>query len=92
MAGSPGPRCSLLTELLGVADPLPIQQGSHPESHQSEWYGTEPLGHPEEPTFLGQNGEHSRAGVGREGTFPNPVLPWTFCLPLVIPNLDAGLL
>lgn len=79
-------------ELLGVADPLTIQQGPHPASHQSERCGTEPLGHPEEPTFLGQKGKYNRTGVGKMGTFAISMLPWTFCLPLVVPNLITGLL
>lgn len=71
---------SLLIELLGIADPLPVQQGPHPASHQSEWRGAEPLGHPGEPTSLGQKGKCRRAGVARVGAVPISVLSWIFPL------------
>ena len=46
-----------VTGPLCVADPLSLQQGPHPASHQPEWSGTMPLGHPEEPPLLGQKGK-----------------------------------
>lgn len=85
------PRYSLLIELPGIADPLPIQQGPHPASHQSEWRGAEPLGHPGEPTSLGQKGKCHRAGVARVGTVPILMLSWIFpLLPLAVPGLATA--
>lgn len=95
---------ALVTGSLAVVDPLPLQQGPHPASHQPERRGPEPLGHPEKPTLLGQKGKRRRAGQRGGGidTQVGAVLISILCLgpcpclPMVRspehwPHLPAGL-
>lgn len=99
---------ALVTGSLAVVDPLPLQQGPHPASHQPERRGPEPLGHPEKPTLLGQKGKRRKAGLGSVGvelipgwgpsSFPffvlDPVLAfqWFGALSTVLTYLPALLL
>lgn len=65
---------ALVTEPLCAADPFSPQQGPHPASHQPEWRGTVPLGHPEKPPLLGQKGKEELWWAG-EGPPPSPPCP-----------------
>lgn len=55
---------ALMTGSLCVADPLSPKQRPHPASHQPEWCGAVPLGHPEEPPLLGQKGKEELQWAG----------------------------
>lgn len=72
-----GGTARLVTGPLCIADPLSLQQGPHQESHQPEWCGTVPLGHPEEPPLLGQKGKRRSCGGRRLPPFHS--LSWTPC-------------
>lgn len=67
-------REALVTGPVYAADPLSLQQGPHPPSHQPEWRGPVPVGHPEEPPLLGQKGKAELWWAG-EGPPSFPLCP-----------------